>query len=145
MTPSSDKGDSVTPRRSTWRYFWVLFVGYLSYTLLRKAPGVATIKMIEALHFSKNDFGIVATNFQIAYGASKFVSSIISDHISGISMFLFGLFLCSVSNICLGLSSNVWTFCFFSAISGLSQGLGWCVRVSLMQKDTKTYRHMLLK
>ena len=48
---------------------------------------------------SKSEVGLIASNFAVAYGCSKFGSSVISDHINCKHMFTVGLFCTSMTSL----------------------------------------------
>jgi sugar phosphate permease len=64
---------------------------------------------------SKSEVGLIASNFALAYGCSKFGSSVISDHIDCKHLFIIGLLCTSLTSLLfpfvgnsVGVLSAVW-------------------------------------
>ena len=81
--------------------------------------------MIEDLHFTKAQLGVLGSVLYIAYGISKFVSGVVSDRSNPRVFMAAGLILTGVMNILFGMSSSIYLFGFFWALNGLFQGWGW--------------------
>jgi sugar phosphate permease len=102
-----------------------LFAGYCAFSLMRKAYSVSNPSLISSLHFSKVDIGLIATNFSIAYGLSKFVAGILSDIFPADVLFAGGLFLSSLFNIVFTMLDQLYMLCAVSFLQGVVQGFGW--------------------
>jgi len=87
--------------------------------------------MIEDLGFTKGDLGILASLMALCYGASKFLSGVLSDRANPRYFMGIGLILTGVLNICSGMSSSILFFAIFWALNGYFQGFGWppCARL----------------
>ena len=68
---------------------------------------------------------MIASSFSLAYGISKFVASILSDHFSPRRLFVTGLLLNGVCCVLFPMSKSVSLASSLWFITGLVQGLGW--------------------
>jgi OPA family sugar phosphate sensor protein UhpC-like MFS transporter len=113
------------------RIFYSMFIGYALYYFTRKSFTFAMPGLISDLGFDKMQLGILGTVISIAYGISKFVSGILSDHSNPRYFMAVGLIFTGVCNILFGFSSSLLAFCFFWGLNGIFQGFGWppCARL----------------
>lgn len=114
-----------------WRMFYGMYVGYVFYYFSRKSFTFAMPAMMKDLGFDKSDLGILASILSIAYGASKFLSGIISDRSNPRYFMAVGLICTGILNIFFGLSSSIFFFALFWGLNGYFQGFGWppCARL----------------
>lgn len=76
----------------------------------------------------------------MAYAISKFISGVLSDHISARWLFSVGLFLVGGINIAFSQSSTVAAFSLLWFINGLGQGCGWPPCGKVLRKVTSLGR-----
>lgn len=114
-----------------WRTFYGMYIGYIFYYFSRKSFTFAMPALMDDLGFSKGDLGILASILSICYGASKFLSGILSDRSNPRFFMGIGLILTGVLNICFGMSSSLIFFMIFWGLNGWFQGCGWppCARL----------------
>ena len=114
-----------------WRILIGMYVGYVFYYFTRKSFSYAMPALMQDLGFDKVDLGIIGSILSISYGASKFLSGIISDRSNPRYFMGIGLILTGVFNFCFGMSSSIVFFGIFWALNGLFQGWGWppCARL----------------
>ncbi|OUC42643.1 transporter, major facilitator family protein [Trichinella nativa] len=67
----------------------------------------------------------IISSFVNAYLASKFVSGILSDHISASILFACGLFISSFCVVAFSFAKTVFVYSFLWFISGIAQGCSW--------------------
>ena len=120
--------------RWRWALYISLFIGWCSYYFCRKSFPASIPNLIADNGLSKDDIGTISSSFAAAYGFSKFLNSILSDHVSARKMFSVGLLLSGLG--CLAfpfsahsvpVSSSVWF------VEGLIQGLGWAPCAKLLK------------
>lgn len=114
-----------------WRTFYGMYIGYIFYYFSRKSFTFAMPSLIEDLGFSKGDLGILASILSISYGASKFLSGVLSDRANPRFFMGFGLIITGLLNIFFGMSSSILFFAIFWGLNGYFQGFGWppCARL----------------
>ncbi|NGX60415.1 MAG: Membrane sensor protein UhpC [Chlamydiae bacterium] len=114
-----------------WRTFYGMYIGYIFYYFSRKSFTFAMPSLIEDLGFTKGELGILASILSICYGASKFLSGVLSDRSNPRFFMGIGLILTGVLNICFGMSSSILFFALFWGLNGYFQGYGWppCARL----------------
>lgn len=112
------------------RIFYSMFIGYAFYYFTRKSFTFAMPGLIDDLHFTKGDLGLLGSILYITYGVSKFASGILSDRSNARYFMAFGLILTGVCNILFGLSSSLIFLALFWGLNGWFQGFGWppCAR-----------------
>jgi OPA family sugar phosphate sensor protein UhpC-like MFS transporter len=107
------------------RTFYGMYIGYIFYYFSRKSFVFAMPGLIHELGFTKTDLGLLGSILSLTYGASKFLSGIISDKSNPRYFMAFGLILTGIFNICFGASSTLWAFALFWGLNGWFQGWGW--------------------
>ncbi|NGX38258.1 MAG: Membrane sensor protein UhpC [Chlamydiae bacterium] len=114
-----------------WRTFYGMYTGYIFYYFSRKSFTFAMPSLIEDLGFSKGELGILASILSISYGASKFLSGVLSDRSNPRYFMGIGLILTGFLNIFFGMSSSILFFAIFWGLNGYFQGFGWppCARL----------------
>lgn len=113
------------------RIFYSMFIGYALYYFTRKSFTFAMPGLIEDLHFTKGELGLLGSILYITYGVSKFVSGVLSDRSNPRYFMAIGLMITGVLNIFFGLSSSLLMFAVFWGLNGWFQGFGWppCARL----------------
>ncbi|KRZ59999.1 Erlin-1, partial [Trichinella nativa] len=77
----------------------------------------------------------IISSFVNAYLASKFVSGILSDHISASILFACGLFISSFCVVAFSFAKTVFVYSFLWFISGIAQGCSWPSCMKLLQQS----------
>lgn len=101
-----------------------VFLGYLTYYIVRNNFTLSTPYLSEQLHFDKGDIGLLTSLMLIMYGISKGIMSNLADKASPRRFMATGLILCALVNIGLGFSFEYWMFLIFVILNGLFQGMG---------------------
>jgi MFS transporter, OPA family, sugar phosphate sensor protein UhpC len=135
-TPQADKitdPDLIDKNYRYWRIrtMYAMYVGYAAFYLTRKSFTFLIPQIIEDLHFTKAQIGLLGTVFYITYGASKFLSGVMSDRSNPRYFMAVGLIVTGITNIFFGFSSSLLSLTFFWLINGFFQGWGWppCARL----------------
>lgn len=111
-----------------------MFVGYAAYYLTRKSVSYVTPSLMAELGMTKATLGFVITTFSLSYGASKFVSSALSDVVSPRVMMSVGLLCTGVVNVWAAGLSSVTPFVILWCLNGFFQGWGWPPIARLMTR-----------
>lgn len=114
-----------------WRTFYGMYVGYAFYYFSRKSFTFAMPGLIQDLGFTKGELGILASILSLCYGASKFLSGILSDRSNPRYFMGIGLIITGILNFLFGFSSSLAFFALFWGLNGYFQGFGWppCARL----------------
>lgn len=102
-----------------------LCLGYAILSGMRKTLSVSLPMLMADLELSKSDVGVIASNFALAYGLSKFIGSVLSDYVSCRVLFTSSILLTSVLSMTFGFGWNLKFLCIVWFMSGCVQGLGW--------------------
>ena len=119
--------DEVDRRYRYWRLhvFIGIYVGYAAYYITRKSFTYITPALIQDMGFEKADIGLIGTLFYFTYGASKFVSGILSDHSNPRYFMSIGLFITGLVNIFFGMNSSFMALACLWTVNAFFQGWGW--------------------
>ena len=135
-TPAAQKITNPKLIDKTYRYWrirtmYAMYIGYASFYLTRKSFTFVIPQMIQDLHFTKAQIGILGSVFYITYGISKFISGMLSDKSNPRYFMAVGLILTGIANIFFGFSSSLLCLTLFWLINALFQGWGWppCARL----------------
>jgi MFS transporter, OPA family, sugar phosphate sensor protein UhpC len=107
------------------RTMYAMYIGYGSFYLTRKSFTFVMPLMMQELHFTKPQLGLLGTVFYITYGISKFISGMISDRSNTRYFMAFGLIATGIANIFFGFSTSLFFLAFFWLINAFFQGWGW--------------------
>jgi len=102
-----------------------MVVGYAAFYLTRKSVSYAMPVMQLELGLDKADIGLLGTLFYLVYGASKFLSGIISDKTSARWFMGTGLFITGVLNVVFTLCHSWSALLVVWTLNGFFQGWGW--------------------
>ncbi len=113
------------------RTFYAMYVGYAAFYLTRKSFTFAIPQMIQDLHFTKEQIGILGSIFYVIYGMSKFAGGMLSDRSNPRYFMSISLLITAIANIFFGFSSSLMCFILFWSINAIFQGWGWppCARL----------------
>lgn len=107
-----------------WRTFWACFFGYaVCYFTRQSLSYTAPVLKREMGWQGLTELGQLSSLFPLAYGSSRFLGGVLGDLMSPKRVFALGLAVCSLLNICFGLSSSLPFFAFFWFLNGCFQGL----------------------
>ena len=117
-----------------WALYTSLFFGWCCYYLCRKAFPSSIPNLIADNGLGKDDVGTISSSFAVAYGFSKFLNSLLSDHVSARKMFSLGLVLSGLGCLffplsvrSIPISASLWF------VEGVIQGLGWAPCAKLLK------------
>lgn len=119
--------DDIDRRYRYWRLhvFIGIYLGYTAFYITRKSFTYITPALIQDLGLDKTDIGLIGTLFYFTYGASKFISGILSDHSNPRYFMAAGLFITGVLNILFGFGSSFSFLACLWVINAFFQGWGW--------------------
>ncbi len=86
------------------RIFYSIYVGYVFFYFTRKSFTFVMPEIVQDLHLSYSQLGILSTILYITYGISKFVSGVWSDRSNPRYFMSIGLILTGVLNVLFGMS-----------------------------------------
>lgn len=107
------------------RIFYSMYIGYVFFYFTRKSFTFIIPQLVTDLGYSYSDLGLLSTILYISYGASKFVSGILSDRANPRYFMAIGLIFTGVFNILFGFSSSLVCFGICWGLNGWFQGWGW--------------------
>ena len=107
------------------RTFYSMYMGYAFYYFSRKSFTFAMPALMNDLGFDKAELGFLASILSLSYGASKFLSGIVSDKSNPRYFMAIGLIFTGIFNIFFGMSSTLLFFGIFWGLNGWFQGWGW--------------------
>ncbi len=105
--------------------FLALFFGWFLYIFGRKMFSSTMPQLTYHEGYTKDQLGTIASSFSMAYGISKFLGAIISDHSDPGLLFSTGLFLTGLTTLIFPLRSAVYYFSVVLFLQGIFQGAGW--------------------
>lgn len=108
-----------------WRIFVGMYVGYIFFYFSRQSYACIMPLLMQDLGLVKKELGILTSLFAIMYGASKFLSGVLSDRSNPRVFMSVGLILTGVLNVCFGWSSSLLLFTLLWSVNGFFQGWGW--------------------
>lgn len=106
------------------RMFIMIMIGYMSFYLVRKNFAIASPLLVQNLHFSKTEIGLISSAFAISYGLSKFILGTLADKSNVRNFLCTGLLASAVINIGLGFTKNLWIFVILMVLNGVFQAMG---------------------
>jgi OPA family sugar phosphate sensor protein UhpC-like MFS transporter len=107
------------------RIFYSMYIGYVFFYFTRKSFTFIIPQLVSDLGYSYSDLGLLSTILYLSYGASKFVSGILSDRANPRYFMAIGLMLTGVFNILFGFSSSLIFLGITWGLNGWFQGWGW--------------------
>ncbi|AUQ24090.1 MFS transporter [Dickeya zeae] len=113
----------------TYRYWRrhiliTLYLGYALFYFTRKSFNAAVPEILASGLMARTDIGLLATLFYVTYGASKFLSGVVSDRSNARYFMGIGLLATGVTNILFGFSSSLWAFATLWMANAFFQGWG---------------------
>ena len=105
--------------------FLALLFGWFLYMFCRKTFSSTMPQLTFNEGYTKDQLGTIASSFSMAYGISKFLGAIISDHSDAGLLFSFGLFFTGLTTLMFPLGSAVYYSSLVIFLQGMFQGCGW--------------------
>lgn len=118
-----------TYNRYRMQALFSVFIGYLSYYIVRNNFVLSTPYLKQDLNLSATQIGLLSSCMLIAYGISKGVMSSLADKANPKVYMAVGLVLCALVNVALGFSFAFWMFAGLVVLNGLFQGMGLVIRL----------------
>ena len=87
-----------------------MYASYKFFNFTGESFIFVTPLLITQARISKTHIGLIASAFYITYGFSKFISGILSDRANARYFMSLGLIITGITNIWLGLTSNIHYF-----------------------------------
>ena len=110
-----------------------MFFGWSCHILIRKNLPSTMSSLIKHQGFTHSDIGKISSSFAVAYGWSKFIGALISDHASPQKIFSAGLILVGLCSLVFPLAYSVTIACVVWLVAGIVQGFGWPPCVILLK------------
>jgi MFS transporter, OPA family, sugar phosphate sensor protein UhpC len=107
------------------RIFYSMYIGYVFFYFTRKSFTFIIPRLVKDLGYSYSELGLLSTILYVTYGASKFVSGILSDRANPRYFMAIGLIFTGIFNILFGLSNSLISFSICWGLNGWFQGWGW--------------------
>lgn len=122
---------------STYKFWRVqlMFMSYCGYAIFyftRKSLTFSQAGLIDDGIMDKAAIGLLATIFYFAYGASKFLSGMLSDSSNPRYFMAIGLMMTGVINLIFGASNSFWVFAILWGLNAFFQGWGWPPAANLL-------------
>jgi sugar phosphate permease len=118
---------------SYWRFRIMIsmMVGYAGFYLVRQNFTMIIPFLQSELGYSKTQIGTIISISSLIYGFGKGINGIISDKSNARYFMSLGLFLSSMMNIFMGMSSLLPTLMIIWSLSSVFQSMGWgpCARL----------------
>lgn len=105
--------------------FSLCFFVYLSTYLGRLNYSASITAILDEGNFTKSQTGIIGTAFFLAYGIGQFVSGFLGDKFSPKKLVFIGVFISSITNLCMATINNYIAMAIFWSINGLFQSFIW--------------------
>lgn len=127
LLTNSQTNNTIKKKYKYWQFriFYSIFFGYIFFYFTRKSIIFLSPLIINELHFSINEIGLISTIFYITYAISKFIGGIISDKSNTRYLMSIGLILTGICNILIGTSSNINIILTLWTLNAVFQGWGW--------------------
>ncbi|MDF0605932.1 MFS transporter family glucose-6-phosphate receptor UhpC [Neisseriaceae bacterium TC5R-5] len=132
--PVEHSEEEVNLRYRHWRLHIMLglYTGYAVYYFTRRSFNSVMPAMLDDLGWDKAAGGAILSLFYIVYGASRFVSGMMSDFANPRYFMGIGLIITGIVNILFGMSSSLMVFMFLWTLNAFFQGWGWPPCAKLM-------------
>ena len=105
--------------------FSLCFLVYLSTYLGRLNYSASITAILNNSNFTKSQTGFIGTTFFFTYGIGQFISGFLGDKFSPKKLVFIGVFVSSISNLCMAFNNNYLVMSFFWSINGLFQAFIW--------------------
>lgn len=105
--------------------FCLCFLVYLSTYLGRLNYSASITAILHEGNFTKSQTGVIGTAFFLAYGIGQFISGFLGDKFSQKKLVFIGVFVSSITNLCMATINNYIAMTIFWSINGLFQSFIW--------------------
>lgn len=126
---------SVSDLISTWqkKMFWLMWVTYASFYLLRVNISIAMPEMMKEFSLSKTDMGLVLSGLFLLYAIGQFVNGQLGDKLNSRRIITLGLLASAVLNFMFGFSGGILgLMVVLWGLNGYFQAMGWGPTVKAM-------------
>lgn len=121
-------------KRQGIRYLLLFSVLYMTHYCSRLNLTNASALMIEELHWTKADIGVLSSALFWAYGIGQLVNGRLSE-IVGAKKFLFLSILLSIAaNLLLGFQSSLVIMTLLCVVNGYFQSMAWCPGMTMLTR-----------
>ena len=120
---------------STWqkKMFWLMWVTYASFYLLRVNISIAVPEIMEEFSLTKTDIGLVLSSLFLLYAIGQFINGQLGDKLNSRRIITLGLLCSAVLNIIFGLSGGIaGLMIVIWGLNGYFQSMGWGPTVKAM-------------
>lgn len=112
-------------KKHTRCLFPVCYASYLFIYVARLNLSIAAPALKELSVLTTAQIGILGSMFSVVYACGRLLSGIIADHTRPQKMISFGLILCGVSNLCIGLFPPFILFLLLWGVNAFAQSMLW--------------------
>ncbi len=126
---------SVSELIGTWqkKMFWLMWVTYASYYLLRVNISIAMPRIMEEFSLTKTDMGLVLSSLFLLYAIGQFINGQLGDKLNSRKIITIGLLSSAVLNIVFGFSGGILgLMVVIWGLNGYFQAMGWGPTVKAM-------------
>ena len=112
-------------KRKTTGIFLICYLAYVSIYVARLNLSMAAPSLKELAILNTAQIGVLGSMFSVVYACGRLLSGLIADKTVPWRMISFGLILCGVSNLCIGLFPSFIVFLLFWGINAFAQSMLW--------------------
>ena len=115
------------------RMFWLMWMTYASFYLMRVNISVAAPAIMQEFNFSKIDMGMILSSQFFLYAIGQFFNGQLGDKLNAKKQVTIGLIMSAIMNIAFGFSAGLLTLMIVIwGANGLFQSMGWGPTVKAM-------------
>jgi len=108
------------------KMFWLMWVTYASFYLLRVNISVAMPKIMGEFGLTKTNMGVVLTSLFFAYAVGQFINGQLGDKLNSRRIITIGLVVSAILNIIFGFSAGALILmAVIWGLNGYFQSMGW--------------------
>jgi len=126
---------NVKSQISKWqkKMFWMLWVTYASFYLIRVNISVAMPEIMKEFSLSKSDMGMILSSLFLMYAVGQFINGQLGDKLNSRLIITIGLLTSAVMNILFGFTGGIiGLMIVIWGINGYFQAMGWGPTVKAM-------------
>jgi OPA family glycerol-3-phosphate transporter-like MFS transporter len=120
---------------SKWqiKMFWMMWITYASFYLLRVNISIAVPDMIREFSFTKTDIGLIMSSLFFCYAIGQFINGQLGDKINSRRLITIGLLSSVVLNVLFGFTAGLLgVMIILWGLNGYFQSMGWAPTVKAM-------------
>jgi len=133
VSPAENRKEE--PQVNTLTVIAGLFLGYASYTAMRKVYPQQMASIAQDVGIPLAQLGLPNSVFAATYGVAKFFGALASDHVPCAKFHALGVLLCGLCCAALSICSSLCTFSFLWGLQGVLQGFGWPTLMNIVVSD----------